>query len=339
MSEQEFESYLRLLARFLNLSGNQRTAIALELRTHMEDQLDELMARGFTREEAIQTALDEFGDAAALAGESGKIGRTRRWIMRTTTMFAVAAAVLLVSFLLPQHTAWVPAPAVTQAGEKMIKPPTAATVTRPAEVASYTESEVDRAAREKLTMVLSTVDLAEGTTLADAIDYLRLQGQLSLNVNWAALALINIERTTETDSLNLRDVKLGTVLDIVLDNVSLAAGGVGRATYDVMDGIIRVSTQEELNSRTVVRAYECSDLIGQPLTPSQKDTLAVFSIKVRTSRTPARSAHPNRPQAAAPESEDQAAASRPAAGPEAVLLSHSLPRYFQPCAIETLRNC
>lgn len=52
MSEQEFESYLRLLARFLNLSGNQRTAIARELRTHMEDQLDELMARGFTREEA-----------------------------------------------------------------------------------------------------------------------------------------------------------------------------------------------------------------------------------------------------------------------------------------------
>ena len=78
MSEEEFEGYLRLLARFLNLSDVQREVIAGELRDHLEQRLDELTARGVSREKAITMALDEFGDASALAGEFGAVTRFKK---------------------------------------------------------------------------------------------------------------------------------------------------------------------------------------------------------------------------------------------------------------------
>ena len=117
MSEQEFESYVRLLGRFLRLTEAQREAIGRELRGHMEDRLEELLGRGFTRDEAITAILDEFGDTAALASEFGKIGRRRKWVMRTTTgTIAAAVCILVVSFLMPEHRP-IPAPSMTQAQE------------------------------------------------------------------------------------------------------------------------------------------------------------------------------------------------------------------------------
>jgi len=320
MSEQEFDSYLRLLARFLNLSGNQRAAIARELRTHMEDRLEDLLARGYAREDAIHTALDEFGDAAVLAGEFGRIGRRRRWIMRTATAtIGIAAAVLLTSFLMPENRPWVPAPAYTQAGEttgaapadrpaeKKVAPPPSVAVVPVQDYASDSESPADRKTVELLRQVLPVVDLAEGTTFADAVEFLRIQGKVSINVNWAALALMNVERTTDTGGLSVRDVKVETALNIILDAVSQAGGGAGRAAYDLLDGVIRVSTQDELNSRTVVRIYDCQDLIGQALTPAQKRALDAI-------RNPVRGGGRMVPPTTRPGAADPLASAPPAAG-------------------------
>ncbi|HZN36792.1 MAG TPA: permease prefix domain 1-containing protein, partial [Pirellulaceae bacterium] len=66
MSDREFNNYLTLLAGLLRLGEKQRQAIAEELRSHLEDRLEELLASGMTREEAIRRALAEFGDAAGL---------------------------------------------------------------------------------------------------------------------------------------------------------------------------------------------------------------------------------------------------------------------------------
>ncbi|HPU31988.1 MAG TPA: hypothetical protein PK184_04770 [Phycisphaerae bacterium] len=123
------------------------------------------------------------------------------------------------------------------------------------------ESEVDRVARQKLATVLPVVELADGTTLADAIEFLQLQGKIAINVNWGALMLINVERTTDIGGVNLRDVKIETVLDLILDNASQAGGAIGRAAYDVIDGVVRISTQDDLNTRTVVRVYDIRDLL------------------------------------------------------------------------------
>jgi hypothetical protein len=293
MSQQEFESYLRLLARFLHLNGAQREAIARELRAHMEDRLEDLLARGYTREEAIQTALDEFGDAAALAGEFGRIGRRRRWIMRTTTAtISIAAAVLLVSFLLPEHKAWLPAPSPTHAGQgdepKNAEPfpvlvPSAGT----AESVPPTEPAADRRTRERLGLIMPVVDLAEGTSFADAVEFLRVQSKSSFSVNWAALGFIGVERTTDTGGLKLSDVKVETVLDLLLDNVTQAGGGAGRVSYDIVDGVLRVSSADDLNRRVVLRVYDCRDLLGVPLTAAQKETLDIFAARLTREHRPA----------------------------------------------------
>src|SRR5262245_57266800 len=100
MSDREFENYLTLLAGLLRLDARQRGAIADEMRSHLEDRLDELLARGISRDAAVRQALAEFGDAAGLAGQFVSISRNRkrRWLMRLTT-FSVAATVLLAAGL------------------------------------------------------------------------------------------------------------------------------------------------------------------------------------------------------------------------------------------------
>jgi len=100
MSDREFENYLTLLAGLLRLDPKRRGTIADELRSHLEDRLDELMARGISRDDAVKQALAEFGDAAGLAGQFVAIqrNRKRRWVMRVTT-FSIAAVLLLAAGL------------------------------------------------------------------------------------------------------------------------------------------------------------------------------------------------------------------------------------------------
>src|SRR3954466_5621508 len=105
MSQQEFDSYLALLCRLLRIAPQQREQVAEEFRTHMEDRLEELLAKGMDREAAVKMALEEFGDAAGLAAQIASIsqGRRKRWIMRigTVSVVGLAAAGLLAVALWP----------------------------------------------------------------------------------------------------------------------------------------------------------------------------------------------------------------------------------------------
>ena len=67
MSQHEFDQFLSLLNRLLRLSSSEREAIANELCDHLEERLTELLSQGVPRYKAIETALEEFGDAAGLA--------------------------------------------------------------------------------------------------------------------------------------------------------------------------------------------------------------------------------------------------------------------------------
>lgn len=103
MPEAEFDSYLSLLSKFLRLRSRQRAELADELRDHLDSRLEELLAAGKTRDEAIGVALEEFGDAAVLATEFSRLAsrRTKRFVMRcTAASAAVVAAVVLVSLAL-----------------------------------------------------------------------------------------------------------------------------------------------------------------------------------------------------------------------------------------------
>ncbi|MEM6258735.1 MAG: permease prefix domain 1-containing protein [Planctomycetota bacterium] len=119
MPEDEFEIYLTLLAKTLRLSDAQRDAIAAELRDHMEARLRELTLQGVEREDAIETALAEFGDASALANDlRGAASKTTtRRIVKTSigTLAACCAIALLFTYTLPSQRAGIPQNASTLA--------------------------------------------------------------------------------------------------------------------------------------------------------------------------------------------------------------------------------
>jgi RND family efflux transporter MFP subunit len=109
MSEQEFELYLKLLSRCLNLTPGQREQIADELRDHLEERLEELAQAGVPREKAVVQALDEFGDAAVLAGNFASIARLRRrrFLMRLSlgSVVALTAGLLIAYAFWPENRA------------------------------------------------------------------------------------------------------------------------------------------------------------------------------------------------------------------------------------------
>jgi hypothetical protein len=109
MSEQEFDLYLKLLAKCLHLTSGQREQIADELRDHLESRLEELGRAGVPREKAVVQALDEFGDAAVLAAHFTTIARLkrRRFLMRLSlgSVGALTAALLIAFAFWPDNRA------------------------------------------------------------------------------------------------------------------------------------------------------------------------------------------------------------------------------------------
>jgi hypothetical protein len=110
MSEQEFDLYLKLLAKCLRLTAGQREQIADELRDHLEERLEELARAGVPREKAVVQALDEFGDAAVLAAHFTTIARLkrRRFLMRLSlgSVGALAAGLLIAYAFWPDNRAF-----------------------------------------------------------------------------------------------------------------------------------------------------------------------------------------------------------------------------------------
>ena len=105
MPEPEFESYLSLLSKLLRLTHGQRVEITAELRDHLEERLHELQAQGHERDRAIELALEELGDAAALAVDftHPHLTRRRRQIMRYSiySVAVITATFVLAAFYWP----------------------------------------------------------------------------------------------------------------------------------------------------------------------------------------------------------------------------------------------
>src|SRR5687768_4578622 len=133
MPEKEFELYLTLLSRFLQLDAAQREQVADELRDHFRERFEELLRSGLSREEAIRATLDEFGDAAGLAADFSHIGnRRRRMIMRCTlgTAASLVAAVFLAATFWPEVPP-VPGPARAVAQQPAAPPDATAPTPKP----------------------------------------------------------------------------------------------------------------------------------------------------------------------------------------------------------------
>ena len=95
--------------------------------------------------------------------------------------------------------------------------------------------------------------------LTDVIDFLRDVSGANIFVNWRALEGATIDRNAPVTA-RLRDVPFRKALDIILQDVG---GGTVKLAYTVDEGVITISTAEDLSGNTLTRVYDIRDLILQ----------------------------------------------------------------------------
>jgi hypothetical protein len=251
MSEQDFELYLRLLGKFLRLTPGQEADLADELRDHLEARLEELSRGGMSREDAIRSALDEFGDAARLADHFRQIVRLkrRRLIMRCTlgTVTVSAIALMLATAFWP-HDARVPiagAPAAVGAAEGNAAAP-AEGKAKSAVVAPFAESDEDRNLREKLANTPHECEFLE-VPLGDVLAH--FSEQLKVDVYAPKQQFQEFLEMPITFHIQHTKISARAALELVLKQVELG--------YVVRDGIIMICHPNEL---TELRIYDASQL-------------------------------------------------------------------------------
>lgn len=253
MSEPKFDLYLSLMSKFLRLSSSQKSDIAEELRVHLEDRLTEFMAQGQSREEAIRLALDEFGDAGALAWQFTLPHslRRRRQIMRYSigSFVALAGIFTLVSLTWPNRPDAPPAVGTVVAqGEPA---PTVVGLQAATEANDQTMKE-RREIEEKLSSREHGFDFIE-TTLNDALQTLGQQVELPIVhsvADWENIGanhLVTLQ--TPKGALSIR-----SALELML-----RMNGIQDLTYSIRDGVILISNS---NEDYEVHVYDCRDLLA-----------------------------------------------------------------------------
>jgi len=271
MSDREFENYLTLLASLLRLDPKQRGEISAELRSHLEDRLDELMARGLSREEAVKRALAEFGDAAGLAGQFVAINRNRkrRWLMRMTT-FSIAATVLVatgIAIFWPGRNAGPGAAAVIAQGPADIDPfgapkgiqtdpfaqAPAAAEKNDAIVRTNVPSSAAKRIERELDKTCDT-DFVE-TPLKDVIAYLQEMRAIPIVLSLKKLEEASVSPDTPVTK-QLHGISLRSVLNLILADLEL--------TYIVRDEVLQITTPADAQSATEIRIYDCRDILAMP---------------------------------------------------------------------------
>jgi hypothetical protein len=255
MPEHDFELYLSLLSRFLRLKAAQRDEIADELRDHLEARLEELAARGLSRDEAIKAALDEFGDAAELAQHFTHVAhvRKRRIIMRYTfgTAAALAAAILITTAFWPESKqAPVGAMGVVEAQDS-------GKGAAPATKLPLAGGPADNSDKAVVEAKLSR-RLEEGFELMDVPlrDALEQLGEL-LGVDIIIDPSIAGEEGLSLDvqvTVQIRRTKISgrAALDLVLEPAKLS--------YTFRDGLIMVTIPQNANQ---IQVYNVRDLVRQ----------------------------------------------------------------------------
>jgi hypothetical protein len=269
MSQQEFDSYLALLCRLLRIAPQQREQVAEEFRTHMEDRLEELLAAGLPREEAIQQAIGEFGDAAGLAAQLLKIqqGRRKRWIMRISvaSVLCVVLACLLCLALLPEHQQ---VPVISKAQAQQGSEKTAA-----ASPGETPEERIEKALSRPIDLTIKDQPLKDVIVLIQEM----AKVPVLLEVKKLEEAAINTETPV---SFDVKGISLKSGLRLMLGQLGL--------TYVIEDEVVQITTPEDAGSRQNIRVYDCRELFNLPETKNgllkemvKRPPVASVAVQVR----------------------------------------------------------
>ena len=122
----------------------------------------------------------------------------------------------------------------------------------------------DQAVRKKLQQQINRVGFDE-VQLSDALAFLRDTSGLNIHVKWLALTLVGVDKTTPVQ-VDLRNVTVEKALRTILDDASGSASEESRLQYRLEEGVLTISTRQDLNQKTVSRIYDVRDLVApQPV--------------------------------------------------------------------------
>ena len=237
MTNREFENYLTLVSRLLRLKRGQTEQIAGELRDHLELRVAELTESGVDVDEATRMALEEFGDAASLAGQFQFISETykRRWMMRFATL-SVAGLFLtavLVMAMWPSGTRF-GAPDTSVASESSPNP-LGLTASSAASTTTIDDVEMSDATRR-------TIQARHMLQKEHVFDYneAEFQGVLAgLNNEFDGLTFL-LDRTAKDDSLPSDEPISFRTGPLPFNKAFRLLLKEHNATYVIQDGIVRV---------------------------------------------------------------------------------------------------
>lgn len=119
------------------------------------------------------------------------------------------------------------------------------------------ESEADRTALATLEKKRVPVNFND-TPLASVVSFMNAVTQLNFDVDWEKLEETGINKETLV-TLNLTNVPVSTVLTRVLEKASRDAGS--GAAWAINDGVVTISTREDINRRKTLQIYDIRDLL------------------------------------------------------------------------------
>ena len=115
-----------------------------------------------------------------------------------------------------------------------------------------TRYDPDQALRQQLDRVLPHVKFTG--KLADAIDYLHNLTRANFSVNWPALEACGVNDMPVKVALD--DIRFSKALQLILDQAKLT-----KVSYEINDGVIVISTGDDLGRITPTRIYDIRELL------------------------------------------------------------------------------
>lgn len=236
--------WLRVLGKLLKLPEAHRLAIMQELDSHIRDRARDLMLNGENEAKAVQTAIEELGDAADLAQRFASAHHTpRRRLMMNIGVFGMAGVALVTSFV------------ALNGGSVPVHAPRAAL---------YEPSPTSTAPQEpEAPARVGTLELKDAR-LDEAFEYLAESQRTVSRAYWAALEQHGFSPDTRV-SVKLRNSDLTTAISVMND----ATGG-GRhgasLDYRLSDGVLEVAPRAYFDRReSVLMSYDIRDLHEQSI--------------------------------------------------------------------------